>query len=63
MKTYAKLSLLFAFIALYCAPQSGAQRPAGRKMGQCAQIVPNTTRESQTAAFWVNRIQNPDKVS
>ncbi len=62
MKTYAKLSLLFAFIALYFAPQSGAQRPQEEKWDNAPKIVPNTTAEMQTPAFWVNRIQNPDKV-
>ncbi|HEX2999725.1 MAG TPA: SH3 domain-containing protein, partial [Armatimonadota bacterium] len=59
MTVYARHLLACAFVASLYAGVSGAQED---KWDNAPKIVPHTTAEMQTPAFWVNRLQNPDRV-
>ena len=59
MRMYARLLLVCAFFKSLYAPESNAQE---EKWDNAPKIVPRTTAEMQTPAFWVSRIQNPDQV-
>lgn len=60
MKVCGNVLIVCAFVFSAFVPVSGAQQE--EKWDNAPKIVPHTTAEMQTAAFWVNRIKNPDQV-
>lgn len=59
MKRPVKILLMLASLVTLSASVSPAQE---EKWDNAPKIVPHTTAEMQTPAFWVNRTQNPDAV-